>query len=167
MKTLKKLTALLLVGAMAISMAACGSSKKKVTAKEFKKSLEKADFTVEEGDDDEADEMWEAIYRDGDSYVYIDYYVFESKKMAKKCFSDSYEELKELEEDGDFEGDIEKNSWRFTGDGDFSEDTSFGERSMYVAGVVAEETVLICYASSDKTGKKVLKKALADFGYEI
>ena len=38
---------------------------------------------------------------------------------------------------------------------------------MYVAGVVAEETVLICYASSDKTGKKVLKKALADFGYEI
>ncbi len=167
MKTLKKLTALLLVGAMAISMAACGSSKKKVTAKEFKKSLEKADFVVEEGEDEDADEKWSAAYHDGDSYVYIDYYVFESKKLAKKCFNDSYDELKEVDEDGDFEGDIEKNSWRFTGDGDFSEDTVFGERSMFVAGVLAEETVLICYSSSDKTGKKVLKKVLADFGYEI
>ena len=55
MKTLKRLTALALVGAMALSLAACGSSKKKVTVKEFKKILGKADFEVEESEDEDAD----------------------------------------------------------------------------------------------------------------
>ena len=125
MKTIKRMTALLLVGAMALSLAACGSSKKAVTSKEFKKTLEKADFTVQKSKDKDADECYEAFYNDddGESYAYITYYKFESKSMAKDCFSDSYDELKELEEDELFDGEITKNSWKFTAEGEFDEDS--------------------------------------------
>ena len=53
MKTLKRLAALVLVGAMALSLAACGTSKKKVTAKEFKKIMKAADFDVAESEDED------------------------------------------------------------------------------------------------------------------
>ncbi|MBQ5968291.1 MAG: hypothetical protein IJL60_11025 [Clostridiales bacterium] len=168
MKTIKKLTAMLLVGAMALSLAACGgSSKKAVTSKEFKKTLEKADFTVEKGKDKDAEECYEASYvdEDGESYAYITYYKFESKKIAKECFSDSYDELKEEEDEELFDGDITKNSWKFTADGDFDEDSSIIEGEAYVVGVLAGDTVLICFSSADKAGKKVLNKALDSLGY--
>ena len=74
MKTLKRLAALVLVGAMALSLAACGTSKKKVTAKEFKKIMKAADFDVaesEDEDDETVKQVWEATYTDGDSGVYI------------------------------------------------------------------------------------------------
>ena len=169
MKTIKKLTAMLLVGAMALSLAACGgSSKKAVTSKEFKKTLEKADFTVEKSKDKDAEECYDAYYEDedGESYAYITYYKFESKKMAKECFSDSYDELKELEEDELFDGDITKNSWKFTAEGEFDEDSgiAYGEEA-YAVGVLAGDTVLICFSSADKAGKKVLNKALDSLGY--
>lgn len=168
MKTIKKLTALLLVGAMALSLAACGSSKKAVTSKEFKKTLEKTDFTVQKSKDKDADECYEAFYTDddGESYAYITYYKFESKSMAKDCFSDSYDELKELEEDELFDGEITKNSWKFTAEGEFDEDSGIanGEEA-YAVGVLAEDTVLICFSSADKAGKKVLNKALDSLGY--
>ena len=168
MKTIKRMTALLLVGAMALSLAACGSSKKAVTSKEFKKTLEKADFTVQKSKDKDADECYEAFYTDddGESYAYITYYKFESKKLAKECFSDSYDELKELEEDELFDGEITKNSWKFTAEGDFDEDSGIanGEEA-YAVGVLAEDTVLICFSSADKAGKKVLNKALDSLGY--
>ena len=168
MKTIKRMTALLLVGAMALSLAACGSSKKAVTSKEFKKTLEKADFTVQKSKDKDADECYEAFYNDddGESYAYITYYKFESKSMAKDCFSDSYDELKELEEDELFDGEITKNSWKFTAEGEFDEDSGIanGEEA-YAVGVLAEDTVLICFSSADKAGKKVLNKALDSLGY--
>lgn len=168
MKTIKKLTALLLVGAMALSLAACGSSKKAVTSKEFKKTLEKADFTVQKSKDKDADECYEAFYTDddGESYAYITYYKFESKSMAKDCFSDSYDELKDLEEEELFDGEITKNSWKFTAEGEFDEDSGIanGEEA-YAVGVLAEDTVLICFSSADKAGKKVLNKALDSLGY--
>ena len=168
MKTIKRMTALLLVGAMALSLAACGSSKKAVTSKEFKKTLEKADFTVQKSKDKDADECYEAFYTDddGESYAYITYYKFESKSMAKDCFSDSYDELKDLEEDELFDGEITKNSWKFTAEGEFDEDSGIanGEEA-YAVGVLAEDTVLICFSSADKAGKKVLNKALDSLGY--
>ena len=168
MKTIKRMTALLLVGAMALSLAACGSSKKAVTSKEFKKTLEKADFTVQKSKDKDADECYEAFYteEDGESYAYITYYKFESKKLAKECFSDSYDELKELEEDELFDGEITKNSWKFTAEGEFDEDSGIanGEEA-YAVGVLAEDTVLICFSSADKASKKVLNKALDSLGY--
>lgn len=169
MKTIKKLTAMLLVGAMALSLAACGgSSKKAVTSKEFKKALEKADFTVQKSKDKDADECYEAFYmdEDGESYAYITYYKFESKSLAKECFSDSYDELKELEDDELFDGEITKNSWKFTAEGEFDEDSGIanGEEA-YAVGVLAGDTVLICFSSADKAGKKVLNKALDSLGY--
>ena len=167
MKTMKKLTALLLVGAMALSLAACGSSKKAVTAKEFKKTLEKADFSVEKSKDKDADECYVAMYADYDSdtYAYITYYKFESKSMAKDCFNDSYDELKELEEDELFDGEISKNSWKFTAEGEFDEDSGIELEEAYAVGVLAEDTVLICFSGSDKASKKVLNKALDSLGY--
>ncbi|MBO4651598.1 MAG: hypothetical protein IK109_04290 [Clostridiales bacterium] len=170
MKTIKKLTALLLVGAMALSLAACGgSSKKAITGKEFKKTLEKADFIVNKSKDKDADECYEAMYRDISSgkntSVLISYYKFESKSMAKQCFNDTYTDLEELEEDELFDGEMSKNSWKFTAEGEFDEDSGVNFEEAYVVGIVAEDTVLICFSTTDKAGKKVLNKVLDSFGY--
>jgi|GEM_PF-1817865 hypothetical protein len=168
MKTLKRLTALVLVGAMALSLAACGASKKKVTVKEFKKILGKADFEVEEREDDDAEECWVAEYsEDRDSGVSIYYYLFETKGDAKACFNASYDDLKAEEEDELFDGEIAKKSWYFTADGEFDKDSEIIEGEWYVVCVVAEESLLVCYSTSDKSSKKTLKKALSDLGYEI
>ncbi len=169
MKTLKKLTALLLVGAMTLSLAACGSSKKKVTSKEFKKIMKKADFTVTESSDDDADECFVATWEDedGESFVYMTYYLFESKSDAKSCFNASYDELKEAKDDEEFEGDISKNSWKFTGEGEFTEGSEYEGTELYMVGILAEESMIIAMSTGDKAGKKALTNALSDLGYEI
>ena len=168
MKTLKRLTALALVGAMALSLAACGSSKKKVTVKEFKKILGKADFEVEESEDEDAEECWDAKYVEDDSGVEIVYYLFESKGNAKACFNTSYDDLNEELDEDLFDGEVEKKSWYFTADGEFDKDSEIlpGDER-YIVCVVAEETLLVCYATPDKSAKKVLKNALSDLGYKI
>ena len=174
MKTLKRLAALVLVGAMALSLAACGTSKKKVTAKEFKKIMKAADFDVaesEDEDDETVKQVWEATYNDGDSGVYIVYYLFDSKGDAKASFSASYKDLEAEADDELFNGDVEKKSWYFTADGEFDEDSEIMGGNMagdwYITCVVAEETLLVCYSTPDKSAKKVMKNALADLGYEF
>ncbi|MBP5417965.1 MAG: hypothetical protein J6Y58_10650 [Clostridiales bacterium] len=172
MKILKRLTAVILVGAMALSLTACGSGKKKVAPKEFKKIMKAADYDVEEGEDEDADECWEAYYTDEDNNgVDIVYYLFESKGDAKACFNKSYDDLKEEYDDELFDGDIEKKSWYFTADGEFDQDSEIIGGNMagkwYITCIVAEETLLVCYSTPDKASKKNLKNVLADLGYEL
>ena len=172
MKILKRLTAVILVGAMALSLTACGSGKKKVTAKEFKKIMKAADYEVEESEDEDADECWEAYYTDEDNNgVDIVYYLFDSKGDAKACFNQSYDDLKAEYDDELFDGDIEKKSWYFTADGEFDEDSDILGGQMagkwYITCIVAEETLLVCYSSPDKACKKNLKNVLSDLGYEL
>lgn len=169
MKKLMKLTSLIMVGAIALSLAACGTSKKKVTAKEFKKILGKADFEVEQREDeDEEEEYWVANYsEDSDSGVSIYYYLFETKGDAKASFNASYDDIIAEQDDEIFDGDIEKKSWYFTADGEFDKDSEIIEGEWYITCVVAEESLLVCYSTRDKSSKKVLKKALSDLGYDI
>ena len=57
------------------------------------------------------------------------------------------------------------------GTGEFDEDSEIMGGNMagdwYITCVVAEETLLVCYSTPDKSAKKVMKNALADLGYEF
>ncbi|MBO4688529.1 MAG: hypothetical protein J5636_08460 [Clostridiales bacterium] len=168
MKTLQKLVSVVLIGAMVLSLAACGAGKKQVEPKDFEKKLEKAGFTVDEEDDEDAKECRVAYYFDEkneDCWVILSYYLFESSSDARSCFNDSYDDLKKEKDKGRLDGDTSKNSWKFTGEGEFSDDSALGEGEFYVVGILAEKTVLIGYATGDKASKKALDKALSDLGY--
>ncbi|MBR5975922.1 MAG: hypothetical protein IK020_12150 [Clostridiales bacterium] len=167
-KTVEKLAALVMVGAMALSLAACGASKKQVEPKDFEKTLEKAGFIVEEDEDEDAEECRVAYYSDEDNeegWVILTYYLFKSSSDARSCFNASYDDLKEEKDKGKMDGTTSKNSWKFTGEGEFNSKSALGEGEYYVVGVVGQKMVIIGYATGDKASKKVLDKALSDLGY--
>ncbi len=98
MKTVKKMAAIILVGAMALSIAACKKSTKKVSADDFKKACENAGLTVEEGEDEEGlKESFKATNED--ATIEVDYLVADSTDEAKEgfeYFTSSVESLKAL-----------------------------------------------------------------------
>ena len=168
-KTLSKLVSLVLIGAMALSLAACGAGKKQVDPDDFEKKMEKVGFIVEEDDDEDAEESYVAYYlgeeEDSEEFVLITYYLFETNKDAKGCFDASYEDLKKEKDKGKLDGTTSKGSWKFTGEGEFNEDSALGEGEYYVVGIVAQKMVIIAYSAGDKASRKALDKALSELGY--
>ena len=168
MKFLKKVAAIVLIAATVLSLTACGPTKKKVEPKDFKKKLEKKGFYVEEAEDEDAEENYYGIYydeEDDEVWVLIDYYLFDKASDAKSCFNASYDSMKKEKDKGKFDGETTKNTWKFTGDGEFTDDSKMGEGEYYIVGIVAEEMVIIAYSYGDKTSRKVLDDTLADLGY--
>ncbi|MBO4650870.1 MAG: hypothetical protein IK109_06785 [Clostridiales bacterium] len=85
MKTVKKMAAIVLVGAMALSIAACKKSAKKVSVDDFKKACEEVGLTVEDlGASDGVKEQYEAANSDGT--LDVSYIVCENTDDAKKGF---------------------------------------------------------------------------------
>ncbi|MBQ5968292.1 MAG: hypothetical protein IJL60_11030 [Clostridiales bacterium] len=192
MNNWKRTTTVILIIALSLQAVACGkeskSSKKKsgdlsklevnvsvaakprkgISGREFKIALEEAGYDVEKSLDKDADECYEAFYQDedGESYALITYYHFKTVIVAKQCFSDSYDELKALENEDHFNGSISKNDWKFTAEGTFDEESGLGYGDgTYAVGILAENTVLICFSSTDNSGKKALNEALDALGY--
>ena len=85
MKTVKKMAAIVLVGAMALSIAACKKGAKKVSADDFKKACEEVGLTVTDGAAGEGvKESIDAGNEDGTFEAA--YMIAESKDDAKKAF---------------------------------------------------------------------------------
>lgn len=85
MKTVRKMAAIVLVGAMALSMAACKKSAKKVSADDFKKACEEVGLTVEDlGGGGGMKEVWGGQNSDGT--LEANYCIVEDKDAAKKDF---------------------------------------------------------------------------------
>ncbi|MBQ5966898.1 MAG: hypothetical protein IJL60_03875 [Clostridiales bacterium] len=85
MKTVKKMAAIVLVGAMALSMAACKKGGKKVSVDDFKKACEEVGLTVETlGAGGGMKEAYGCQNSDGS--LEVNYCIVEDKDSAKKDF---------------------------------------------------------------------------------
>ena len=138
MKTVKKLVAVVLVGAMALSLAACGSKAKKISADDFKSKLEKEGFTVmDTGASDEGVKSSMMAYNE-DMSVIVNYNIFESKDDAKKYFDDMKSSAEEAKKDGSIEK-LSTSSSKITADG--------GD-SGYIVVVYAEDMIIMATSMS-------------------
>ena len=98
MKTVKKMAAIVLVGAMVFSIAACKKGSKKVSADDFKKACEEISLTV--SDEGAADGLKQSINaKNDDDSLDVAYMVAESEDDAKegfKYFTDNTDSMKEM-----------------------------------------------------------------------
>ncbi|MBO4928183.1 MAG: hypothetical protein J5379_08040 [Clostridiales bacterium] len=131
MKTVKKLVAVVLVSAMALSLAACGGSKKKIDSAKFKEVMEKEGFTVMETDADEGAKESCLAYNE-DMSVMLTYSLFEKKDDAKEWFDGMYDSAKEAKDAGEVDK-LSKSGNKITASGD-------GE---YIVIVMAEEMIIL------------------------
>ena len=148
MKTVKKMAAIVLVGAMALSIAACKKSAKKVSVDDFKKACEEVGLTVEDlGASDGVKEQYEAT--NSDATLDVSYIVCESKDDAKKGFdmiSSSADSLKDMGADVNTSSDKIEISI---------------EGMMYSYAVRADDTVITVSGSGEEaasTAKDLVKK---------
>lgn len=149
MKTVKKMAAIVLVGAMALSIAACKKSAKKVSADDFKKACEEVGLTVTDlGASDGAKEQYEAV--NADQTIEATYVIAESKDDAKKGFdmiADGTDSLKEMG------ADVKKSSGKI--------EVSMGD-AMYMVAVQADDMFLSITATGSaddvNTAKDLVKK---------
>ena len=154
MKTMKKVFAVVLVGAMALSLCACGGKKaKQLTAKEFKKTMKAEDYTVTNGDDDDFEEYLVAVDEDGE--IQVNYYLFEDSDDAKDFFDEGVDSMKELKDEEDLDGSVKKSGTKFVADLS-GEDDEGEEYGMYLVCVRSGEMVIT--ATTNETDSKTKKK---------
>lgn len=127
--------AAVLITAMVLSLAACGSKVKKMTAEEFTSKLEKENFTVKETKGSE-DVKTSIVAYNSDMSVMLTYSLFASTEAAKKNF----DYFKETAEAAKKEGTIEKLSTSS------SKITADGGEDGYIVVAYAEDMVIMVTA---------------------
>ena len=155
MKTMKKVFAVVLVGAMGLSLAACGGKKaKQLTAKEFKKVMKAEDYSVSEGDDDDYEEYLIAV--DEDKEIQVNYYLFEDSGDAKDYFEEGIDTMEEWKDEYDMDGSVKKSGNKFVADLS-GEDDDGDEGGIYLVCVRSGEMVITAttYEVDKSTKKKV------------
>lgn len=141
MKTVKKLASVVLVGAMALSIAACGSkSVKKISAEDFKSKLEAESYTVVASEEPE-EGMKTQISAIGENVV-ISYAEYESKDDAKKAFDEFKESAKAAKDAGEIEK-LSTSSSRITAT----------QEGAYIEIVYAEDMFIMVMGSGDDAKK--------------
>ncbi|MBR5040681.1 MAG: hypothetical protein IKX68_06160 [Clostridiales bacterium] len=147
MKTVRKLAAVVLVGAMALSMAACKKSAKKVSVDEFKKACEEVGLTVENlGGGGGMKEAWGCENSDGS--LEVTYCIVEDKADAKKQFEQYTSMEDQLKEAG---ADVKVSGTRM-------EATMDGK---YMFAVLADDmfvNIMASDADSAETAKMIVEK---------
>lgn len=149
MKTLKKLGAALLVGAMICSLAACtAKSAKKISKDDFKDILEKESYvTMDLGEDTEKKVTDSVLASTEDQKIIVSYYLFDETGSAKEYMNNSYSEMKELEKLNGFEGSVSKNGdAKITLKASYAEDGETDE--VYTVAVRADNMIIAAMTSS-------------------
>ncbi|MBO7564575.1 MAG: hypothetical protein J6T40_07000 [Clostridiales bacterium] len=104
MKTVKKLVSVVLIGAMALSMAACGGKgAKKVAPADFKSKLEAEGYTVVEATDENREEGVKTQFSAIGTSVMISYSEYENKDDAKEFFDMTKDSAKKAKDDGEID----------------------------------------------------------------
>lgn len=157
MKLTKKIGSILLVGAMLLSLSACGAKKaKKASADDFRAKLEEKGYQVADytefvtGEDD----VKQALMAEGEDGLFT-YYVFNDSKAASDYFNKGYDQMKEVKNADGFKGSLTKSGDKITMNATYSED---GEsESVYAVCINADDMVLTCMANAndDATVKKI------------
>ena len=154
--TMKKVMAAVLVCAMALPLAACGSKVKKITAKEFKKTMKAEDYRCVDGSGKKYKDMVTATSEDGD--IQFIYYLFKDSDKAKDEFDDLYDKMKDTKDDEDLDGSVKKSGNKITVN-IYDDD----DHAMYVVCVRNAEMVITAMArdndkSTIKEVDEILKK---------
>ena len=135
MKTVKKMAAIVLVGAMALSIAACKKGAKKVSADDFKKACEEVGLTVSEGSEDGLKQSISATNED--NTLEIAYMQAESTDDAKDGFEYFTNSVDSLEAMG---AKVDKSSTKIEASVD---------DLMYMYAVRADDTIITVSASGE------------------
>ncbi|MBP5417813.1 MAG: hypothetical protein J6Y58_09880 [Clostridiales bacterium] len=146
--TMKKVAAIVMVGAMALAMAACKKSAKKVSVDDFKKACEEVGLTVEDlGGGDGAKEQYEV--KNADNTLEVTYVIAEKSDDAKKAYEMATEGIEALEGLG---ADVKKSSGKLV---------VSKEDKLYAATVQSGDMFLSISASGAdavKTAKELASK---------
>lgn len=148
MKTVKKMAAIVLVGAMVFSIAACKKGSKSVSADDFKKACEEVSLTVADGGAEDGLKKSVKAKNDDDS-LDVAYMVAESEDDAKegfKYFTDNTDSLKEMG------ADIKSSDNKL--------EVSMSNL-MYIYAVRSGDTIITISAAGEdqiKTAKDLIKK---------
>ena len=143
--TMKKVMATVLICAMALPLVACGSKVKKITAKEFKKTMKAEDYRCVEGSGKKYKDMVTATSEDGD--IQVIYYLFKDADKAKDDFEEIYDTMKETKEEEDLDGSVKKSGNKITVN-IYDDD----DHAMYVVSVRNAEMVITAMArDNDKS----------------
>ena len=139
MSRLKKMVSVVLVGVMALSMAACGGSKaKKISAEDFKSKLEEKGYTVMETEPTEEGVKSAVMAYNSDMSVIVNHNIFGSKDDAKKFFEDMKSSAEEAKKAGSIDK-LSTSSSKITADG--------GDEG-YVVVVYAEDMIIMATSMS-------------------
>lgn len=166
MKVMKKVLAIAL--AMTVVLSATGCAKKAKDKKTFKAAIEKCDYDdddVREVDMD--DKHIKKAYTFSDDGMHAQLIVYKDKDAAKDDFEDFYDDMKDLKDDGDFDGSVKKSGLftkKITINGEY--DTSYSD-SEYYCVVILDGNILITVYTYD-TGKsdvKDVKELVKALGY--
>lgn len=149
--TMKKVAAIVMVSAMALAMAACKKSAKKVSVDDFKKACEEVGLTVEDlGGGDGAKEQYEAT--NSDNSLEVTYVIAEKSDDAKKAFDMATAGTDSLKELG---ADVKKSSGKLV---------VTMEDKMYAAAVQSGDMFLSISASNDAEAVKTAKELASKLG---
>ena len=147
MKTVKKMAAIVLVGAMALSIAACKKGAKKVSADDFKKACEEVGLTVTEGSEEGLKPSIGA--KNEDDSLDVSYMQAESTDDAKKGFEYFTSSVDSLEAMG---ATVDKSSTKIEAE---------VEGTMFMYAVRADDTIITISAAGEEqinTAKDLVKK---------
>ncbi|MBQ6271594.1 MAG: hypothetical protein IJK65_07795 [Clostridiales bacterium] len=147
MKTVKKMAAIVLVGAMALSIAACKKGAKKVSADDFKKACEEVGLTVTEGSEEGLKQSIGA--KNEDDSLDVAYMQAESTDDAKEGFEYFTSSVDSLEAMG---AKVDKSSTKIEAE---------VEGTMFMYAVRADDTIITISAAGEEqvnTAKDLVKK---------
>ena len=150
MKTVKKMVAVVLVSAMALSLAACGKKLKKISADDFKSKLEGEGFMVMESEGEDGVKQEMMAYSEGG--VVITYSLYEKADEAKKAFDDMKDAAKEAKESGEIDS-LSTSSNKLTAK----------SSDQYIVMINVDDMFIACMSSADSSSDA--DKALKALGF--
>ncbi|MBR5938125.1 MAG: hypothetical protein IKZ90_07690 [Clostridiales bacterium] len=137
------------------------SYNKGLSESEFTSKMESAGFTVMEETDEDAMKLLIAMHEG----CYVSYYHFSSVDEAGEYYDESYEEISEYKEDGEFTGTITEKNGIAKGEGQFSDESDMeGLQATFVL-IHADDTMIIILCQK---GYESNLKAVSDaLGYKF
>ena len=154
----KRFTILLFVELFVLSLAACHKSTY-LTAFEFTEKMDELDFSYGKYIRSDCHTCYEATYKD--DRILVQYMLFKEKGDAGEYFSELYEDVKQYEKDGCFEGKNKKKDGKLVIDGNFSAPFWGDVEGDFYCVTVRDDEMVICvwswYEDSDKEVDKVVK----------
>ena len=136
-----------------------------ITADEFKAVAESQGFTVnQEADTAGAEEAWRAMWTKDASLAALYYYRFKNGDDAKTCSDETYKEIKDAEDQGQFSGTLEQVDNWFIADGHFTEDSIFGEGDYCIKCIWFDEIVYVSICTADSGARDFLDQGYKALG---